>query len=595
MKPYWNIDRVYQMTSLNIAKYLTFLHGQDGKPYAGMSPAAKIYFKKNSGSDYFGQIVTSFNFLGFITRDSFGIFHLNSLAKRLVVNKELIPYFLEYSLVKLQFPRPNLADGRSLPISKPFIDVLKLLLLIYKSAGAHEAYLTEGEFSFVFGPQQTKIDSNLVSSILSHGRALGLSSSSDSLSNELSYNKAYFLCSRVLTTDETLFPGLKQKFYIGLRSDFVDLAEFLVAHYGKEKFEFNRTVPKSDVTLLNEWSNYISNEADFFNFLKLVNMIEHIKPFKDYTLNKGFHFDEELIRRFITSMISKRYLILTGISGSGKSKIAELFGNYLKETSKGDFCLESVGSNWNDNKKLLGYVNPLITSGPGYLSTKVVDFIKNANADATKNFILLLDEMNLSYTERYFSDFLSALESFDGKIVLADGNSIYWSDNLKIIGTINEDETTHTLSPKVIDRANIIEMNGRLPSEYFSTLLGHGSKEVIKWSQSIWFDEYKKLLDEIFTATNGGFGLRIVNEVTGYICLNTSVLPDSNFKVFLDEQLYQKILPKIHGARSNVKSKIDALYDLLSKENNLFSKTLEKLEKMRVQLQQTGFTSFITA
>ena len=78
-----------------------------------------------------------------------------------------------------------------------------------------------------------------------------------------------------------------------------------------------------------------------------------IVDFREYCEEEGFHFKEDLIRRFILSLETKPFLILTGISGSGKTKIAELYGNFLNKNTRGKKFILAIGSNWNDNKKLI--------------------------------------------------------------------------------------------------------------------------------------------------------------------------------------------------------------------------------------------------
>ncbi len=194
-----------------------------------------------------------------------------------------------------------------------------------------------------------------------------------------------------------------------------------------------------------------------------------IHSFNERVFESGLIFSEKLISRFVSSLLTKPFVLLTGLSGSGKTKIAQSFVKWICEDDR-QYKIIPVGADWTNREPLLGYPNGLnpkeyITPDSGSLSL-IIEASKIENAD--KPYFLILDEMNLSHVERYFADFLSVMES-DDKINLYSGtvrkdldgndipNEIFWSKNLFIIGTVNIDETTYMFSPKVLDRANTIE------------------------------------------------------------------------------------------------------------------------------------------
>lgn len=227
---------------------------------------------------------------------------------------------------------------------------------------------------------------------------------------------------------------------------------------------------------------------------------------------------------YITAIKSKPFLLLAGISGTGKSRIVREFAfkscpEYLQDkdgTTPGNYCMIEVKPNWHDSTELLGYYSRL-GSKPGYQFTKFVKFLVKAKMYPNVPFFVCLDEMNLAPVEQYFAEILSILET--RKVVIGeDGNKtikteaiidaehfkalgkiggfapnftdrdIYMKlydidtesdidetvgkrtdlktegltlpDNVVIIGTVNMDDTTHQFSRKVIDRAMTIEMNG---------------------------------------------------------------------------------------------------------------------------------------
>lgn len=229
---------------------------------------------------------------------------------------------------------------------------------------------------------------------------------------------------------------------------------------------------------------------------------------------------------FITALRTKPFLLLAGISGTGKSqKVQELAymtcpdGELRNEngTAPGNYCLVEVKPNWHDSTELLGYYSAL--SGR-YELTDFIRFVYKAIKNETVPFFLCLDEMNLAPVEQYFAEYLSVLETrkkVDGKIqtqpllkkdvfancalyqketeevnphMTSDGtyqvskalysdkdaeiiaylkdNGLSLPDNLFVIGTVNMDDTTHQFSRKVIDRAFTIEMNGGNMADMFS-------------------------------------------------------------------------------------------------------------------------------
>lgn len=237
--------------------------------------------------------------------------------------------------------------------------------------------------------------------------------------------------------------------------------------------------------------------------------------------------DNSLIcRYYITALRTKPFLLLAGISGTGKSqKVQELAfmtcpdGQLRNEggTAPGNYCLVEVKPNWHDSTELLGYYSAL--SGK-YELTDFIRFAYKASQNKDVPFFLCLDEMNLAPVEQYFAEFLSVLETRkkvgdeiltqyllskdrfsncelqkkvlvkdEGDIIEGDKqykmeflysekdaeiitylkeNGLTLPDNLFVIGTVNMDDTTHQFSRKVIDRAFTIEMNGGKMSEMFS-------------------------------------------------------------------------------------------------------------------------------
>ncbi|MDX4069172.1 AAA family ATPase [Aliarcobacter skirrowii] len=131
---------------------------------------------------------------------------------------------------------------------------------------------------------------------------------------------------------------------------------------------------------------------------------EFYNSFKD----KGFKYDKDLLFNYYNALKSKPFVILTGISGSGKSKIAEIFAETLSPENKKLFELIPVKPNWRDSKSLFGYHNLIDDT---YNITPLIKLFIKALFDKENPYFLILDEMNLAKTEHYFADYLSLIES----------------------------------------------------------------------------------------------------------------------------------------------------------------------------------------
>ena len=234
-----------------------------------------------------------------------------------------------------------------------------------------------------------------------------------------------------------------------------------------------------------------------------------------------------IYRPFITAIKSKPFLLLAGISGTGKSRIVRelAFMTCLEElqdedgTTPGNYCMIEVKPNWHDSTELLGYYSSF--NGGGYRFTKFDRFVVKAWLNPDVPFFVCLDEMNLAPVEQYFAEFLSVLETRsrdqEGHVVTgALVDKQYFKDdtkmkedlgldgaddwtikvrsdlvnkgltlppNLIIIGTVNMDDTTYQFSRKVIDRAMTIEMNGGELSQMFgnsNSLKYRSDEDVVK-------------------------------------------------------------------------------------------------------------------
>ena len=299
-------------------------------------------------------------------------------------------------------------------------------------------------------------------------------------------------------------------------------------------------------------------------------------------------FDSDFAQRYISSLIAKPFVILTGNSGTGKTRIAKQISQYLEKDINGkrNWLIVPVGADWTDNTKMLGFYNPLEEK---YVSTPTLDFILQACENPGVPHFLILDEMNLSHVERYFSDFLSAMES-DEEIPLykkpvKKGDTedsedvipekIRLPKNLFVTGTVNIDETTYMFSPKVLDRSNVVEfkpekddvlklMTGATDvnkveaadfgvAEGFTALASEIRNGVCNVEADV-LDQVKLFLDGIYDELQESgfeFAYRTVKEIRQYFAAACELQKEGfSLTRTMDEQIVQKILPKIYGVRN---------------------------------------------
>jgi 5-methylcytosine-specific restriction protein B len=354
----------------------------------------------------------------------------------------------------------------------------------------------------------------------------------------------------------------------------------------------------------------------------------------------GLQVAPDLTLRFIASLLAKPFVILTGLSGSGKTKLAQAFAHWISGEEE-QVCMVAVGADWTNREPLLGYPNALEAGKYVKPEAGTLDLLLAAGNNPDKPYFLILDEMNLSHVERYFADFLSAMES--GEYIrlhpimeeALDGvpARVRLPSNLFIIGTVNIDETTYMFSPKVLDRANVIEFSisgddmlaflqsGSKPDVAALPASGSGSSAAFMEIPSKHLEsKYKEQLADalvgffvVMKSAGAEFGYRSATEILRFAAIVNHLEPDWDMHKIMDAAIMQKLLPKIHGPRRKLESVLKALGRLcLEDPTNLddyfnhkkeetevspvhYPLTLEKLRRMYKNLLDHGFTSFAEA
>lgn len=383
-----------------------------------------------------------------------------------------------------------------------------------------------------------------------------------------------------------------------------------------------------------------------------------IKPavaaIQTYIQQRGFTYPELLIENFYLSLKTKPFVILAGISGTGKTKLVKLFAEALGATdSNHQFTLIPVRPDWSDPSDLLGYKDLSGTFRAGKLTEVLLEASRMENRN--KPYFVCLDEMNLARVEHYFSDMLSILETQkwkDGRIItdaaifkdtLNTGDygafveDLGIPSNVFLIGTVNMDETTHPFSKKVLDRANTLEFNYVKLDDYPSI---NGDIELVDQAALPYtflssdylqlqdaFAEYADLIkrttdklvkiNTILEENHSHIGFRVRDAVSFYMIYNQRFGLMEEQQAF-DLQLLQKILPRVQGSSSSVKRVLVELMlfclDRQGKVEDLMNDPLElykpwktssssipiavypqsarKLAYMLRRLEEDGFTSF---
>ena len=333
---------------------------------------------------------------------------------------------------------------------------------------------------------------------------------------------------------------------------------------------------------------------------------EIINHIHNYITSQGYEYDHQLISNLYLSLKTKPFVILAGISGTGKSKIVRLFAESLGATVENNqFNMISVRPDWNDSTDLIGYKN----LESKFIKGKLTQIIEDASANLDKPYFVCLDEMNLARVEYYLSDYLSVIESrkLIGDTIVTDSliydyeiedeNSLKLPENLYLIGTVNMDDTTFQFSRKVLDRANTIEFsevnlenlfendeeevenmtdvyNDFLKSTYLKTT--HIESEYREYAKEI--NQKIMAINNILSKSQKQFAYRVRDEILFYMVENKKANLLSEDAAF-DYQIMQKVLPAINGSENSIKEVLVNLFNFICEKDILNDADIEEAEK----------------
>lgn len=315
----------------------------------------------------------------------------------------------------------------------------------------------------------------------------------------------------------------------------------------------------------------------------------------EYLSGQGFFYTRQAIANLYLSLKTKPFVILAGPSGTGKTQMVRLFAEALGHR---DHCLlVPVRPDWADSSELLGYVD---YQGV-YRHKPLLNWVLRAHQRPEEPFFVILDEMNLARVEHYLSEFLSIIETRrweNGEIVTAPLLGLLpeqlrpedqrlaelgWPANLCLVGTVNMDETTFGLSPKVLDRAQVIEVSEvrldwpasseEIPpmegvkADFLQTKFLQGNdlseEDKLRLRPAMqWLQKVSAALAPVGLA----LGYRIRDELAFYLINRVAIRELISEGEALDRQLVQKILPRLQGASPRYGEVLPQLLALLHPE-----------------------------
>ncbi|XRG80810.1 hypothetical protein V5E38_11135 [Rossellomorea sp. GAMAL-10_SWC] len=373
-----------------------------------------------------------------------------------------------------------------------------------------------------------------------------------------------------------------------------------------------------------EWSNDTENAF--------------IERFYQNCLQQGLLYEKKDIINFHICCKFQALTILGGVSGTGKSQLARIYGETLGLEFGKELLFVPISPSYREHYDLLGYLNP--TTGIYIDSeTGLTKLLIEAEQFPHRMYMVIFDEMNLSQIEHWFSKFLSILEMPQDKRVITlfhDHNVVinqYYKPKVRIgnniifVGTVNFDETSSEFSLRLLDRVNIISLRSTSFVNYAEKMNNENIYETVpqiyinaenysNWTKKTlsaseltsdelkFFDEFNKIVEH--SLSERIISPRMIKDLSNYLA-NIPTLPSHiqfERKEAIDLFVKQRVLTKVRGLFANLEELIgtgegneqEGLLNMVMKSNlgrsiSDFEYSIKELKKKRKQLEIDGYVN----
>ncbi len=334
-------------------------------------------------------------------------------------------------------------------------------------------------------------------------------------------------------------------------------------------------------------------------------IVDYVQKRRSYTRNQILNIYISIAQNFLT--------VFSGEPGSGKTSACNIIAESMGLKKFGQdiqrFIPVSVERGWSSRRDFIGYYNPLTRTYDR--SSKVYDALRLLDVEGSESsypFLIMLDEANLSPIEYYWADFMRLTDrsSSDPVIDIGSENDIFIPETLRFVATVNNDQTTENLSPRLIDRACIIKLPDVKPKKNIPEY-SPDDVQIVSWQNfretfspnselvSGTEDTLEKIY-ELFSSYGMRVSPRIQLDITKYVrsaqCIMTEEADALPREQALDYAVVQKLLPKINGYYSDYKRFFDSLKNLC-KDNHLVM-TRNAIENMEnSQEKNMGYCQYL--
>lgn len=325
----------------------------------------------------------------------------------------------------------------------------------------------------------------------------------------------------------------------------------------------------------------------------------------------GYRLGPKQLANILLCLHVRPFVIFSGRSGTGKTSLSRLLSGLFQWP----YYHVAVSPAWADPSDLLGYTSPMSQK-------RVAGALDALLTESRPNALLCLDEFNIAKVEHYFSDFISAMDagdpafwgepaslrSLNGTAALAGGGDrLRMPDSLRVIATMNFDDSVQSITPRVLDRANLIEFDVTAADELLLD-------QALDWSQVTGWPRHQwpfplpmdaprppvaatiRRVWQAFNTSRGQFGHRVAQEIARYVdmgCVFDDVFGESlneRMDTLFDFQFVQRVLPKFHGTadRHDIDALMAFLQTIIESDNSVAARMGLEAEEQRQILDEAA-------